>query len=101
MAAKHPNPDKPLIALIGAILFIVCLIHPVQAANTAEKFLRQAGKVLEARQAGARLSVYLWGKKDILVQVRRALAMGAQGISCDHPGYFLPLLNDKSEFKKS
>ncbi len=53
----------------------------------------------EARRAGARVSVYLWGEKDLLARAKRALALGAQGISCDHPRLLLPLLNSKRGVK--
>jgi glycerophosphoryl diester phosphodiesterase len=49
----------------------------------------------EALKAGARVSVYLWGKKNLLARAKKALAMGAKGISCDHPRLLLPLLSSK------
>ncbi len=50
MEPRHPNPGRSLTTLAGAVFSIIFLFHPVQAANTAQKVLGQAGEALSIRQ---------------------------------------------------
>jgi len=51
----------------------------------------------EALQAGAEVSVYLWGKDNLSDRLRNAAALGAQSVSCDYPRQLLPLVIPRKE----
>ena len=43
----------------------------------------------EAKQAGAKVFVYLWGIHDLKQRAQKALELGADVVSCDRPGQLL------------
>ena len=49
----------------------------------------------EARRAGAGVTMYLWGDKNLPARALRAARMGATLISCDRPDQLLPLFRSK------
>ncbi len=61
-----------------------------QALFASEWFFPRFG-FAEAREAGARVMVFLWGEHDLLNRARRALELGAQVISSDRPDLLLEL----------
>lgn len=70
----------------------------VSALFASEWFFPRCG-FQEARQAGAEVMVYLWGTHDLPARMRRAVALGAQGVACDRPDLLLPLVRPRREVK--
>ncbi len=61
-----------------------------QALFASEWFFPRWG-FAEAREAGARVMVFLWGEHDLLSRARRAVDLGAQVVSSDRPDLLLEL----------
>ena len=61
-----------------------------QALFASEWFFPRWG-FAEAREAGARVMVFLWGEHDLLSRAKRAADLGAQVISSDRPDLLLEL----------
>ncbi len=54
----------------------------------------------EAKEQGVPVMVYLWGTKNLKQRFRRAVALGADAVSCERPDLLLPLIGKSSAPKE-